>query len=246
MRSEAIIGLFWVSGIKVARRVMARSEAIRCMIVVAWPTGVLMNQASGGRLQGYMLMKSFGIFASCAAAALLVSSPAAATTVVSNSYPAASFAGDSGNFSLGAGTYLFSLSFTQPVTDVLGWVGKTTVSNFYCDEGAGEFYCGGDDVPTQPLFEMVNPALYQLYLTVNDPSTINYPPGSITVREEDFDTCCDYQFDFTSGAAGIYTLSYAAVPEPQTWMMFVLGFGAIGAVARRRRTVVARPALATS
>ena len=193
-----------------------------------------------------MLMKSLGIFASCAAAALLVSSPAAATTVVSNPYPADSFAGDSGSLSLGAGTYLFSLSFTQPVTDVLGTVVKTTISNFYCDEGAGEFYCGGDDVPSLPEFEMVNPELYQLYLTVNGPSTIIYPPGSITVREEDVDECCDYQFDFTSGAAGIYTLSYAAVPEAQTWMMLVLGFGAIGAAARRRRTAVARTALATS
>jgi hypothetical protein len=192
-----------------------------------------------------MLMKSLGILSSCAAAALLVSSPAVATTVVSNPYPADSFAGDAGNFSLGAGTYLFSLSFTEPVTGVLGWVGKTTVSNFYCDLGSGEFYCGGDDVPSLPEFDMVNPELYQLYLTVNGPSTITYPPGSITVREEDVDYCCDYQFDFTSGAAGIYTLSYAAVPEAQTWMMLVLGFGAIGAAARRR-SVVGRAALATS
>jgi hypothetical protein len=192
-----------------------------------------------------MLMKSLGIFASCVAAALLASSPAAATTVVSSPYPADSFVGDSGNFDLGPGTYLFSLSFTEPVTDVLGWVGKTTISNFYCDTGSGEFYCGGDDVPSLPLFEMVNPELYQLYLTVNGPSTITYPPGSITVREEDVDECCDYEFDFTSGAAGIYTLSYDAVPEAQTWMMLVLGFGAIGAAARRRKPA-ARAALATS
>jgi hypothetical protein len=45
-----------------------------------------------------------------------------------------------------------------------------------------------------------------------------------------------------TGPNGSYsgTLNVAAVPEPATWMMMLLGFGAIGMVVRRRR----QPALA--
>lgn len=45
-------------------------------------------------------------------------------------------------------------------------------------------------------------------------------------------------FDFdTRGAAGRLTISNlsSAVPEPSTWAMMLLGFGAIGASMRRRR-----------
>lgn len=62
---------------------------------------------------------------------------------------------------------------------------------------------------------------------------------------------------FTPGSTGTYNLSFsaaggdnvgplldnvtisAAVPEPATWAMMILGFGAAGAVMRRRRTALA-------
>jgi hypothetical protein len=41
---------------------------------------------------------------------------------------------------------------------------------------------------------------------------------------------------FTVGAEGVST---GAVPEPATWAMMILGFGAAGAMLRRRRTAIA-------
>ena len=33
-----------------------------------------------------------------------------------------------------------------------------------------------------------------------------------------------------------YNIPYRAVPEPATWAMMLLGFAAVGSMARRRRT----------
>lgn len=41
------------------------------------------------------------------------------------------------------------------------------------------------------------------------------------------------------GEAGILTISTAAVPEPATWAMLVLGFGALGIAVRRSKKVLA-------
>ena len=43
-----------------------------------------------------------------------------------------------------------------------------------------------------------------------------------------------------SGGSGAYegTLSFAAVPEPSTWLMMILGVGIAGAALRRRRQTV--------
>lgn len=170
-------------------------------------------------------------------ALLAVATPAAAATAdISGIYDAGVLVAQGGSFALGPGAYEFSLSFSDPVSDfVYGYVGKTTVTNSFCDEGEGEFYCGGDDVPTEPLFEMINPQLYQLSLVVNGPSSYTYPPGSVVVRDDQFDLCCQYGFSFISGEAGRYTLSYAAIPEPRIWSMMILGFGAVGWSIRRSR-----------
>lgn len=44
--------------------------------------------------------------------------------------------------------------------------------------------------------------------------------------------------DFLSDNSGGISLSIAAVPEPATWAMMIIGFGTIGFAARRRRTAV--------
>ena len=42
--------------------------------------------------------------------------------------------------------------------------------------------------------------------------------------------------DNLSDNSGGISLSIAAVPEPATWAMMIIGFGAVGVAARRRRT----------
>jgi len=172
-----------------------------------------------------------------AIAVAAAASPAGATTttVTSGDFASDSYNSVGGTLSLDPGSYRFDLSFDQPVTDVNGWVEKLFVYNDTCNEGEGEFYCGGDEDSIIPLFEMVTPELYQLTLTVNGPRTIFGAPGDIVVREDQFDNCCTYGFEFTGGAAGHYALSVASIPEPATWAMMLIGFGAIGAAARRRQ-----------
>lgn len=39
-----------------------------------------------------------------------------------------------------------------------------------------------------------------------------------------------------------YSLTYAPIPEPSTWALMILGFGAVGGALRKRRTVLASAA----
>jgi len=171
-----------------------------------------------------------------ALALLAAASPAeATTTVASGDYSSGSFIISGGDFSVGPGTYQISLAFTEPVDDFNGWVKKLFNSQYFCDFGDGEFACDGDSGFVAPEFQMISPELYQLMLTVNGPSSLFGAPGDPIVREDRYDTCCTYGFRFEGGNAGHFTLSYNAVPEPATWAMMLLGFGAIGFAARRRR-----------
>jgi len=184
-------------------------------------------------------------FALCGAASALLAAatPAAATTTVaSGNYTGNGFQSAGGEFSLGPGNYLISLTFTQPVSDLDGLVEKTFGYDDYCNFGSGVVYCGGDDVPIDLAFQMVTPELYQLLLTVNGPSSVPGSGGS-AVREDTYESCCGFGFDFTSATGGHFTLSYASVPEPATWAMMLSGFGAIGFSMRRR---AAKVRLATS
>lgn len=48
--------------------------------------------------------------------------------------------------------------------------------------------------------------------------------------------------DLTGAQFGLAATAPSAVPEPATWAMLLLGFGAVGVIARRRRTVAYSPA----
>lgn len=174
------------------------------------------------------------------AALLTTAAPALAAVIETGAYEPG-LTTRTGGLNLGPGSYRFDLRLTTPVLNVFGYPEKITTTNFVCfdpDIRPDEFFCGGDNVPTQPLFEQVTPTLWRAFLTVDPPSVTTYPPGGFFVRDETFDECCTYIFDIESEAPGRFVFSYAAVPEPASWALMVTAFGLAGA-AFRRRTVLA-------
>ena len=73
-----------------------------------------------------------------------------------------------------------------------------------------------------------NPATYELYRARSGVGYLDHSVGAVTAALDPGRT-------FATDARG------GAVPEPAAWSMMILGFGAIGALMRRRRT---NPALA--
>jgi len=80
-------------------------------------------------------------------------------------------------------------------------------------------------------------------IAISSSDTITFNPFTATFG--------NYQFAFnllqlTSGggpaAQGFLTASVSAVPEPATWAMMLIGFGAIGFAMRRRNAVKTRVA----
>ena len=169
-----------------------------------------------------------------AAAALALCAGAQAQTIFANgSFGAGEQVFGSGGVTLGPGSYRFSFATTAPFAEFYGQVEKQTYYAEYCDDGDGEYFCGGNNVPTIPLFEPVTPTLYQLEIRVN-PFVETFNPYPFVVRTEEFDECCTYAFDFIAGDTGSFSISYAAIPEPESWALLVLGFGVVGAARRRR------------
>lgn len=71
----------------------------------------------------------------------------------------------------------------------------------------------------------------------NTPQLITTPGGSFTLQVNDVSVAA-------GGATQILSGQLQAVPEPATWAMMLLGFGAIGMAMRRRRRNLALPQLA--
>jgi len=168
----------------------------------------------------------------------------AATTIRTGSYGSGNFVADSGDYALGPGRYRFTLRFTTAPLYQASEVEKTTTTNFFCvdpDGGAGEFACGGDNVPTTIGFDEVTPTVFQANLTVDGLRNVTFDSPPI-VRYEEFDTCCGFRVEFEAVDPGRYTLSVAAVPEPAGWALMIGGMGLVGSALRRHRSRVALPA----
>jgi len=195
---------------------------------------------------GYVKSTIGALMVMGAVTATIPASAQAATVINSGSYINGDFVQVSGSTSLGPGRYQFTVDTSAPVNFFYGYVEKQISSNFYCtDPGipGGEFYCGGNDVPFGYDFMPVTPTRYQATVTVNAPTTTLFP-GSFTSRIEDSESCCSYYFDFDAPSDGRFALSVSAIPEPASWALMILGFGAVGAAMRRRERAVLRPARA--
>ena len=48
------------------------------------------------------------------------------------------------------------------------------------------------------------------------------------------------QFSFSDGGSSVFSYTTAGVPEPATWALMILGFGAVGGAMRRRQLVAAK------
>ena len=174
------------------------------------------------------------------AALALAAAPAASAVIKTGGYDAGSFS-DTAAIGLGPGTYRFSIALTTPVPFVDGFAEKQTVTNFYCidpDIGPDEFYCGGNEVPTQPLWDQVTPTLYQAMLTVNPFRDVPFSSGFV-VRYTEQDDCCRFEYGWDAPGGGSYVLSYVQVPEPASWAMMIAGFGLLGAGVRHQKIAAA-------
>jgi hypothetical protein len=82
----------------------------------------------------------------------------------------------------------------------------------------------GDNLAGSLLFDLVNGHDYELSL-------------SSTIKD---DRAFQTAIGTTAGShSEIYDWSVAAVPEPASWSLMIMGFAGMGAALRRRRTAVA-------
>jgi hypothetical protein len=133
-----------------------------------------------------------------------------------------------GDVDLGPGAYRFTLDFTAPVDLLDGFVSKSSVYNEYYMFGGQ----GGDDVPTYAFLDQTAAKRFQASIKVDKPYTI-LTPDEFIIRREGFDVCCHFEGNFAALGSGNFALSYQALPEPATWTLMILGFGAIGYGMRR-------------
>ena len=105
----------------------------------------------------------------------------------------------------------------------VGFAGGIYGSQVGAATGHGGDYGG----PGGPVVPLLNPT--------GGPDDYSDTITLLTRTKLDFFTIDYYVPDNAGGVALDISSAVAAVPEPATWAMFLTGFGAIGALARRRR-----------
>lgn len=164
--------------------------------------------------------------ASAATVTFPASSPSPAGTIVLNPAGPGEVAGFLGFDVTGTGEFLASLTFVNPFTNAQA--GGSAVFNF---DGDTITFTGGDISGSGVVSTTFNASGSSIQIdranlgaglqTLNFRGTLN-PTGNGTAR--------------VGGQLSL--LQTAAVPEPATWAMFIIGFGALGFGMRRRNADV--------
>lgn len=139
----------------------------------------------------------------------------------------------------GIGTYRFRFESTTPLEALVG--------NFIFSETVVECI-GADPCETYSyqtaFYDVVGPSPIEAILTVAPVRTETFAPDAYGNPGATFtytESCCSFSLFQTDGvvsASGSWVITAMAVPEPETWLMLIIGFGLIGTFMRRDRKAV--------
>lgn len=137
--------------------------------------------------------------------------------------------GSTGNFAavLGGGNYTVNFGPTNLFSFVLGSLDTYNTLTLFLADNSSISYAGGQMIGDQ-AFSSGNQAI----ATSNGVVTFNANGGPKIVGAAFKSSQNSFEFDNLAVAA-------AGVPEPSTWAMMIIGFGAVAGVMRRRRAVTA-------
>ena len=189
-----------------------------------------LRQGVGGYLAMSLSIRNIAV-AAAATAALALSVPASAATTINGT------TGQSGTqthqFTFSGGNLVVNVNSagTNPIGDPFIWLFADNGSPLNAITGA---LIGFDDDGSGSLNSYLNFSSLTAgnYVAV----ILRWPSGSEADARAGFDPSpcagCTYDLVLSDGA------SFGAVPEPATWAMMILGFGAIGGALRRRKPAV--------
>jgi hypothetical protein len=128
----------------------------------------------------------------------------------------------SATLTIGSGTLDFAaLNGDVDIFDGRDLQGSNLISlvEVRLDGSGGQFNLGGFQI---------NPPL------VGDVMTLSFPPGREATGNAEFANADSFAFQLSSASSNQIT---AAIPEPTTWALLIAGFGGVGGMLRRRRTL---------
>ncbi len=131
------------------------------------------------------------------------------------------------------GGYSLEFTFSAPVTNFVYWVAIDDKYNFYNYDGS---YNGGNTV-TADFYKTIAGPVSNIQFIFKLLRPYEHPWGAGVTKKGSYVFYGDV-FRFEAPEGTTYTASHrflTAVPEPATWALMLLGFGAVGAALRRKR-----------
>lgn len=208
---------------KILAPAAALALALSASSALAAPT-ITYNPGSGTQVPGTTIIEDFEGFATGAS----IGSNAFALNTTSGIGAIPAF-GSTGNYGsvLGGGTYSLGFAPSSVFSFVLGSLDSYNSLTLYFADTTSLTYSGSAIVGGLPPADGNQSAA-----ATNGMVSYDVAGGSPIVGALFASSTNSFEFD---------NLATAPVPEPSTWAMMLLGFGAVGAAVRRRRAV---PALA--